>query len=276
VTQPTSPTPQPRGRGSRRLLTPVLAAAGVAIAAGFFAAGLAARASGPSGSATSAPEIYGYAPSYQLIDQNGQRVSSRQFAGKVQVVSFLFPYCTSYCPLIARTTAELADSVAAGPLRDKVQLVTFNVDPGGAGPVVLRKYIAQYGGHPSDPVWRYLTGSPTQIRQVITGGFHLYYNRVSLRYEQKQLAEQERHAARRAITQASPQPYTPSPHEPNPLATQAHVNYDVTHNDYVEVVNQRGEIVAVFDQASTLTAGQLLTAIRDALAGKPIPPQQVP
>jgi len=125
-------------------------------------------------------------------------------------------------------------------------------------------------------VWRYLTGTPAQIRQTVTGGFHIYFNKVSLRYEQKQIAEQERQAARQAITQPSPQTYTPPPHEPNPLATQAHVNYDVTHNDYVEIINPAGDIVAVFDQASTLTTQQLLSAVQDALAGRPIPLQQVP
>jgi cytochrome oxidase Cu insertion factor (SCO1/SenC/PrrC family) len=275
VTDPATPTPAANRRRSRRLLAPAIAVVGLAIAGAFFAAGLAARANSGH-TATSAPENYGPSPTYRLVDQNGQPVSSREFAGKVQVVSFLFPYCTSYCPLIARTTAELADSIAAGPLRDKVQLVTFNVDPAGASPAVLHRYIAQYGGHPDDPVWRYLTGTPAQIRQTVTGGFHIFFNKVSLRYEQKQLAKQERQAARQALTQPSPQPYTPPPHEPNPLATQAHVNYDVTHNDYVEIINRSGDIVAVFDQASTLTREQLLTAVNDALAGRPIPLQQVP
>lgn len=256
------------------MLAPAVAGAGLLVAGGFVAAGIAARTNGPA--ATAAPESYGPAPTYRLIDQNGRPVSSGLFAGKVQVVSFLFPYCTSYCPLIARTTAELADTIAAGPLRDKVQLVTFNVDPTGAKPAVLRRYITQYGGHPDDPVWRYLTGTPAQIRATVTGGFHIFFNKVSLAYEQKQITEQERQAARQAITQASPQPYTPPPHEPNPLATQAHVTYDVTHDDYVEIINPHGEIVAVFDQASTLTQRQLLTAVKDALAGRPIPLQQVP
>jgi cytochrome oxidase Cu insertion factor (SCO1/SenC/PrrC family) len=273
VTEPQAPTRPALPSRSRRLLTPALAVAGLLIAVGFVAAGLAARANGPA--ATAAPESYGPAPSYRLIDQNGQPVSSQQFAGKVQVVSFLFPYCTSYCPLIARTTAELADTIATGPLRDKVQLVTFNVDPVGAKPPVLRRYIAQYGGHPDDPTWRYLTGTPAQIRATVTGGFHIFFNKVSLAFERKEALKQELQAQRQAITQPSPEPYTPPPHEPNPLATQAHVTYDVTHNDYVEIINQRGEIVAVFDQASTLTKQELLDAVKDTLAGRPIPLQQV-
>jgi cytochrome oxidase Cu insertion factor (SCO1/SenC/PrrC family) len=253
----------------------MLVLAGLAVAGGLFAAGLSARANSSGPTATSAPENYGSAPSYRLIDQNGRQVSSRTFAGKVQVVSFLFPYCTSYCPLIARTTAQLADTIAAGPLHGKVRLVSFNVDPAGAAPAVLRTYMTQYGGHPDDPVWEYLTGTPGQIRQTVTGGFHVFFDKVGLRYERRQLAEQERQAARQALTQPSPQPYTPPPHEPNPLASHAHVSYDVTHNDYVEIVNPLGEIVAVFDQASRLTVDQLLSAVNDALANRPIPQQPV-
>lgn len=273
MTQLATRTSGPKRRRERHLLAPAIAVGGAAIAAAFLIAGFAAGAnSGPSGGR--APESYGAAPAYRLVDQNGQQVSSAQFAGKVQVVSFLFPYCTSYCPLIARTTAEVADAVAAGPLRNKVQLISFNVDPAGAGPAVLRKYISQYGGDPADPVWRYLTGTPAQIRQTVTGGFHIFFDKVSLRYERQQALEQEQQALHQAMTQPSPAPYTPPPHEANPLATQAHVNYDVTHDDYVEIINKRGDIVAVFNQASALTSEQILAAIRDALAARPIPLQQ--
>jgi len=41
------------------------------------------------------------APSYTMTNQLGEAVSSSGFAGKIQVVSFLFPYCTTMCPLIA-------------------------------------------------------------------------------------------------------------------------------------------------------------------------------
>lgn len=275
MTDPDAATAR-RAHHRRRLLTPVLAAAGLVAAGVFVAAGMAARANGPSGlSATSAPEDYGPAPTYRLVNQNGRMVSSREFAGKVQVVSFLFPYCTTYCPLIARTLAEVANTVATGPLRDKVQLVTFNVDPAGAGPAVLRRYIAQYGAQPTSPVWQYLTGTPAQIRRTVTGGYHVFFNKISLRYERQQLARQQRAAARQAITRHNPQPYTPPPHEPNPLAAHAHVNYDVTHNDYIEIVNQHGTILTVFDQASLLTVNQLLAAVTDVLTGHPIPLQQV-
>ena len=45
---------------------------------------------------------YGPAPSFTLTDQTGHAIASTHFRGKVQVVSFLFPYCTTDCPLLAR------------------------------------------------------------------------------------------------------------------------------------------------------------------------------
>ena len=250
-----SPAAAPGDRHSRRRwLWPAVVVAGAAVAGTFLAAGLTARATESPGRATPAVATYGRAPAYRLVDQNRHLVSSRELLGRVQVVSFLFPYCRSFCPLIARTMAELADTVAAGPLRRRVQLVSFNVDPAGASPAVLRRYIAQYGADPASPVWRYLTGTPSEVRRVVTGGFHIFYDKVSLRHKRQQ---------------------APAPHEANPLGSQAHVNYDVAHEDFVEIVNARGEIVAVFDQASTLTPARLLTAIKDTLAGRAIPPQQV-
>src|SRR3954447_24692530 len=43
-------------------------------------------------------EDLGTAPDWPLTDQNGKRVSSIDFAGKVVVATYLFPYCTTLCP----------------------------------------------------------------------------------------------------------------------------------------------------------------------------------
>ncbi|MGA7540332.1 MAG: SCO family protein, partial [Steroidobacteraceae bacterium] len=64
----------------------------VGFAAGFFLGHVRSKA----------PRLpdFGPAPHYTLTNQLGETVSSTRFAGKVQVVTFLFPYCTTYCPLI--------------------------------------------------------------------------------------------------------------------------------------------------------------------------------
>jgi len=114
------------------------------------------------------------APSYVLIDQHGRRVDSGAFRGKVQVVSFLFPFCTTYCPATAAAMTTLQHDLARTPLRNKVQVVVFNVDPGGASRSQLRRFWSEFGGDPDDPSTSLLTGSPAATRRVVTGGFHIY------------------------------------------------------------------------------------------------------
>src|SRR5262245_42551704 len=78
-----------------------------------------------------APAGRGAAPSFTWTDQTGRAVSSAHFRGKVLIVSFLFPYCTTDCPLLARDLALLQQALPAEGLGGKVEIVTFNVDPGG-------------------------------------------------------------------------------------------------------------------------------------------------
>jgi cytochrome oxidase Cu insertion factor (SCO1/SenC/PrrC family) len=194
--------------------------------------------------AAASPADYGPAPAYVLTDQTGQRISSRHFAGTVQVVSFLFPYCTTDCPLLARTLAILQQRLAEQGLGGRVEIVTFNVDPSGAGPAQLRRFIAQYGGQ-ADPGaatvhWHFLTGSAKDLRNVVRGGYHIAYWKV---------AGAEEGGTTRA----------------NRLAEEAQVDYDVRHTDATYLVSGRGAIVDVRQGRSAADTSALLTVLHQVL-----------
>src|SRR5438105_11349661 len=81
----------------------------------------------------------GSAPDWTLTDQNGRTVSSAEFEDKVMVVTYLFPYCTTFCPAVTHVLTELeADLKTAGLNGKRVQIVAFNVDPGNTGPKEMR------------------------------------------------------------------------------------------------------------------------------------------
>jgi len=185
---------------------------------------------------------YGPAPSFTLTDQTGHMIASTHFRGKVQVVSFLFPYCTTDCPLLARDLALLQQALAAESLGAKVEIVTFNVDPGGAGPRQLAAFLEQYGAA-SDPAtakphWHFLTGSPWQVKRVVRDQYHVAYWKVAS-------GEQ---GAERA----------------NPLAKRAHVSYDIKHSDVTYIVDPNGTIRHLFTGKNAATKTTLLNAIRQA------------
>lgn len=198
--------------------------------------------------------VLGTAPDYTLTNQLGRTVQSKAFAGKVQVVTFLFPYCTDYCPLIAANLVSLERALKAAQLVDKVQLVAFNVDPAHTGPRVMAAFMRQYGWNPDDTHWQFLTGSPSLIRQVVTGGFHVDFEQVPEAVADHQAAVAEEQGL-----------YTPPPEVVNPLARKARPDYDVTHNDSLMLVDARGRIRRIFPEADRVSDSDLLSAIRRLL-----------
>lgn len=246
----------------RRLLLSALTVVVLALAVGapFLVRSLT---SGGAVAAASAGTVdYGTVPAYTLVDQQGATVKSSQFRGKVQVLSFLFPYCTTYCPIITRRLAIFERDLAAAHLSNKVQLVSFNVDPTGAGPAQMAQFLRQYGANPADPDWVFLTGTAQQIHRVVYRGMGVYYHKVSLAAENAQIAKEKKAGT-----------YVPAPTEPNSLAAAGNVSYDIVHNDYIELATPTGKIVALYDNGDQVTQSQLLSAVRDVLAGKAPPPQ---
>ncbi|MGH7662457.1 MAG: SCO family protein [Vulcanimicrobiaceae bacterium] len=197
------------------------------------------------------------APQYVLTNQLGRSVTSASFGGKVQIVAFLFPYCTSYCPLIASTLVRFERGLKATHLNDRVRIVAFNVDPGGSGPPQLRAFMKEYGWNPDDQRWQFLTGSPAAIHRVVYHGYMVYYQKESLAQE-----------ARAATRERKQGVYRPQPTVENKLADEAHVNYDVVHNDLLEVVGPQGRIRKIYDDAEKVSEQQLISVIRELLPAK--------
>jgi protein SCO1/2 len=249
------PATGPRTGVAGRWRTVGAAAAGVVVAV--LAAVLAfgwpgQRASGPAD--TASPADYGPAPAYTLIDQHGQRFSSASLDGRVQVVSYLFPYCTSYCPLLAGALAEAERRADEAGLAGKVAFVAFNVDPVGAGPETLSAFLRQENLDPDDPAWHFLTGTDTQIRRVVTDGFHVFYQKVSAAEQEKIEAEQRAAGG-----------YTPQPTAPNALADRAQPGYDIVHNDVVQIVDGHGRIRDMIGNGTVPSPDEIVAAVRRAL-----------
>ena len=192
--------------------------------------------------------VLGTAPSYTMTDQLGETVSSASFRGKVELVTFLFPYCTTLCPLIAAHLADL-ERLGLGPagIADKVEIVSFDIDPEHTGPRQMRAFLRQYGWNPEDRHWQYLVGSPAEMRRVASTGFGVWYKRVSLASE---------------AGSGSGAPSDVEPEIVNKLAEQSRADYDIVHNDVLEIVDQQGRIRRIYDNADTVGWQDLLARVR--------------
>jgi protein SCO1 len=97
---------------------------------------------------------------FALVDQDGRRVSDRDFAGVYRIVYFGYTHCPDVCPTDLATLGQaLARFGKEDPARaGRVQPLFITVDPERDTPAVLRQYVASF-----HPRLKGLTGSPAEI-----------------------------------------------------------------------------------------------------------------
>jgi cytochrome oxidase Cu insertion factor (SCO1/SenC/PrrC family) len=153
---------------SARAQTLAIASAVIVIIIG--TAPLAAAAVNPNADPIIAQSISGDSglldvPEYplQLTDQNGRQVSLASLRGKVVLLTFLDPVCTTDCPIIGAEFKQAG--VLLGADDKKVELVAVVANPTYTSIAVMRAYDAEIG-LTSTPNWLYLTGTLAQLRHA--------------------------------------------------------------------------------------------------------------
>jgi cytochrome oxidase Cu insertion factor (SCO1/SenC/PrrC family) len=106
------------------------------------------------------------APAFTLTDQDGKQVSLASLHGKVVLLTFLDPVCTSDCPQIAQEFRGV-DQVLGGNAR-RVALVAIVANPLYHTLAYTRAFDVQER-LTNVPNWFYLTGSLAQLQQAWKG-----------------------------------------------------------------------------------------------------------
>lgn len=104
-------------------------------------------------------------PDFALIDQARRRVTLSSLVGKVVVVNFVYTRCAlpQFCLRMANAFGALQKRFAQDLGRDLV-LLTITFDPERDTPEALASYASRWQ---ADGIgWRFLTGSPEDIRRV--------------------------------------------------------------------------------------------------------------
>lgn len=113
-------------------------------------------------------------PGYALTDQHGQRLTNEDLRGHIVLYNFTYTRCTEPCPATSAVMQEVQAQLEQIATRGlPVMLVTITVDGEGDTPERLRAYADEMGANTN--VWRFLTGDATRLKQVIGGGFGVYY-----------------------------------------------------------------------------------------------------
>jgi protein SCO1/2 len=117
---------------------------------------------GPAPSAIGGP--------FQLTDQDGNRITDRDFRGKPYLVFFGFTHCPDVCPTTLFEVSEVMRTL--GPDADGAAALFISVDPERDTPAVIKDYLSSF-----DPHVRGATGNEEQLAQV-TKGFRAYFKKV--------------------------------------------------------------------------------------------------
>jgi cytochrome oxidase Cu insertion factor (SCO1/SenC/PrrC family) len=100
------------------------------------------------------------AAAFRLTDQNGQTVTQASLRGKVVLLTFLDPVCTTDCPIIAQELKQAGTLLGA---QDKdTELVAVVANPTYRSTAFTQAFDRQEG-LAAVPNWRYLTGSLSQL-----------------------------------------------------------------------------------------------------------------
>jgi cytochrome oxidase Cu insertion factor (SCO1/SenC/PrrC family) len=115
--------------------------------------------------------VLGTVPEFTLTDQSGAAAGTRQLAGNVWIVNFMFTRCTATCPAQTREMAGLQQNLAKHSLGKSVRFVSISVDPEHDTPEVLSDYAKEYGA--DTKTWSFLTGPRAEILKLSQKGFFL-------------------------------------------------------------------------------------------------------
>ncbi len=119
-------------------------------------------------------------PDFTLTNQDGKRISTRDFRGKALAVTFIYARCPlpEYCILMSKNFSDLANQLQNSDLKDKIKLLSISFDPKTDTPAKLKEYGIGYLGKDAKAdftIWQLATGSDKEVKDVA--------NFFGLRYE---------------------------------------------------------------------------------------------
>jgi len=111
---------------------------------------------------------------FTLIDQDGKKVSDRDFTGKYRLIYFGYTFCPDICPTDVQQLMKgyrLLEKQDPS-LADKIQPIFITVDPARDTPSVLKSFVTAF-----HPRLIGLTGSEAEIAKVAKE-YAIFYQKV--------------------------------------------------------------------------------------------------
>ena len=111
-------------------------------------------------------------PDFALVNQDGKRISIKDFRGKALAITFIYAKCPlpDYCIRMSTNFSDLANQLTANAeLKDKIRLLSISFDPANDTPEKLRSYGQGYlgrGAMPDFTIWQLAVGKDAEVRRI--------------------------------------------------------------------------------------------------------------
>jgi protein SCO1/2 len=98
---------------------------------------------------------------FAFTNQNGKKITNKDYEGKIYVADFFFTTCQTICPKMTDNMVWLQDKIKNNP---KVKLLSHSVFPDEDTVEVLKKYAKEKGV--IDEKWNLVTGNQKEIYKI--------------------------------------------------------------------------------------------------------------
>jgi protein SCO1/2 len=110
-------------------------------------------------------------PALTLTNQDGKRISLKDFRGKATAVTFIYTRCPlpEYCTKMSTNFSDLARQLQTSDLKNDIRLLTVSFDPKTDTPKALKEYgLAYLRGieNPDFTVWQLATGTDKEVKDI--------------------------------------------------------------------------------------------------------------
>lgn len=107
---------------------------------------------------------------FTLTDQDGRKVTDKDFRGRYMLVFFGYTYCPDFCPTELQVMSVALESL--GAKADAIQPIFISFDPERDTPEVLKQYVSNF-----HPRLVGLTGTQEEIAAAAKA-YRVYYSKV--------------------------------------------------------------------------------------------------
>jgi protein SCO1 len=110
-------------------------------------------------------------PAFTLTNQDGKRISTKDFKGKAWALTFIYARCPlpDYCIKMSTNFSDAALQIMKSDVKDKYRLLSVSFDPENDTPEKLRGYGQGYLGKDAKPdfsVWQLAIGSDKEVKAI--------------------------------------------------------------------------------------------------------------